>query len=216
MKIPERNLVRCRLGRDGFTLSELLVAMACLGLVLAGLTGLFASGHQSFLIGLNQVEAQENVRIALQRMADEIRGAGNGPSGAAFTAIAVGQTATSLILQNDWNGNGIIEPGVTTNVNGALRGEQVTYSFIGTQLMRQESGVDAAALPLVGGIQNLTFLYLGADGAPTALSANIRSVTVAVQAGPQTRQPSNPCVPYTYAEGNVGVTMIDTARIRNR
>src|SRR5207245_8369757 len=180
-------LVRCRLGRDGFTLSELLVAMACLGLVLAGLTGLFASGHQSFLIGLNQVEAQENVRIALQRMADEIRGAGNGPSGAAFTAIAVGQTATSLILQTDWNGRGIIEPGVTTNVNGALRGEQVTYSFIGTQLMRQESGVAAAAVPLIGGGQGLSFTYLAADGASTAVRANIRCVTGAVRGGSQTR-----------------------------
>jgi len=216
MKILERGLVRRRFGGGGFTLTEMLVAMACLGLVLAGLTGLFASGHQSFLIGANQVEAQENVRIALSRMADEIRGAGNGPSGAAFAAIAVGQTATSLVLQNDWNGNGIIEPGVTTNVNGALRGEQVTYSFVGTQLLRQESGVDAAAVPLVGGIQNLTFTYFGADGAPTVLSANIRSVTVTVRAGPETRQPSNPCVPYAYAEGNVGVTMIDTARIRNR
>jgi hypothetical protein len=190
--------------------------MACLGLVLAGLAGMFAGGHQSFLVGVNQVEAQENVRIALNRMADEIRGAGNGPSGAFFTAIAAGQTATSLVLQNDWNGNGIIEPGVTTNVNGVLRGEQVTYSFVGAQLMRQESGVDAAAVPLIGGVQGLTFTYLGADGAPTAVTANIRSVTVTVRAGPQTRQPSNPCVPYTYAEGNVGVTMIDTARIRNR
>ena len=216
MKTPERNLVRRRLGRGGFTLTELLVAMACVGLVLAGLTGLLVSGQQSFLVGANQVEAQENVRIALQRMADEIRGAGNGPSGAAFTAIAAGQTATSLVLQNDWNGNGIIEPGVTTNVNGMLRGEQVTYSFVGTQLMRQESGVDAAAVPLVGGIQSLTFTYLGADGATTAVTANIRSVTVAVRGGPQTRAPSNPCAPYTYAEGNVGVAMIDTARIRNR
>ena len=216
MKTPELVPVRRRLGNGGFTLTELLVAMACVGLVLAGLTGLFISGQQSFLIGANQVEAQENVRIALQRMADEIRGAGNGPSGAAFTAIAAGQTATSVILQNDWNGNGLIEPGVTTNVNGTPRGEQVTYSFVGTQLMRQESGVDGAAVPLVGGVQSLVFTYLGPDGAPTGVTANIRSVTVTVRAGPQTRQPSNPCASYTYTEGNVAVTMIDTARIRNR
>ncbi len=216
MTTLDRGLVRRRFDHGGFTLTELLVAMTCLGLVLAGLTGMFVSGQQSFLVGANQVEAQENVRIALQRMSDEIRGAGNGPSGAAFTAIAAGQTATSLVLQNDWNGNGIIEPAVTTNVNGAPRGEQVTYSYVGTQLMRQESGVDAAAVPLVGGIQSLTFTYLGADGATTAVTDNIRSVTVAVRGGPQTRAPTNPCAPYTYAEGNVGVAMIDTARIRNR
>ena len=216
MKTPQLTRVRRRVGDGGFTLTELLVALACVGLVLAGLTGLFVSGQQSFLIGLNQVEAQENVRIAITRMADEIRGAGNGPSGAAFTAIAAGQTATSLVLQNDWNGNGLIEPAVTTNVNGTPRGEQVTYSFVGTQLMRQESGVDAAAVPLVGGVQGLTFTYLGADGAPTGATANIRSVMVTVRAGPQTRVSSNPCAPFTYTEGNVAVTMVDTARIRNR
>ena len=216
MTTLDRGLVRRRFDHGGFTLTELLVAMTCLGLVLAALTGMFVSGQQSFLVGANQVEAQENVRIALQRMSDEIRGAGNGPSGAKFTAIAAGQTATSLILQNDWNGNGSIEPAVTTNVNGAPRGEQVTYSYVGTQLMRQESGVDAAAVPLVGGIQSLTFTYLGADGATTAVTDNIRSVTVAVRGGPQTCAPTNPCAPYTYAEGNVGMAMIDTALIRNR
>jgi len=216
MKIPTLAPAPQRLGHDGFTLTEMLVAMACVGLVLAGLTGMFMGGQQSFLVGINQVEAQENVRIALTRMADEIRGAGNGPSGAAFTAIGVGQSATSLVLQNDWNGNGLIEPAVTTNVNGALRGEQVIYSFVGTQLFRQESGVDGAPVPLVGGIQSLTFTYLGPDGAATGVTANIRSVMVTVRAGPQNRTLSNPCAPFTYTEGNVGVTMIDTARIRNR
>src|SRR5207244_6179845 len=146
-------------------------------------------------------EVQENVGIALQRRADAVRGAGNGPSGAAFTAVAAGQTATSLVLQNDWNGNGIIEPGVTTNVNGTLRGEQVTYSFVGTQLMRQESGVDAAAVPLIGGVQGLTFTYLRADGATPAVTANIRSVTVAIRGGPRTRTPSQPCALYCTTVG---------------
>lgn len=207
---PARRLV----GHGGFTLAELLVALACVGLVLAGLATLFVSGQQSFLVGANQVEAQETVRIAIARMTDEIRLAGNGPSGAAFTAIAAGQTATSLVLQNDWNGNGVVDAGVTVNVNGAQRGEQVTYSFAGGQLLRQESAVDAAALPLVGGIQNLTFTYLDASGAVTATTANIRSVVVTVQAGPQTRLAGNPCA--TYAQGKVAVTMTDTARIRNR
>ena len=209
-------------GDGGFTLAEVLVATAFIAIT-AGAIGVgFMQGTGSVETGRQQTTA---VYLAEQRL-EQLKAwslnstGGQGwaslVTGAAFTAIAAGQTATSLVLQNDWNGNGIIEPGVTTNVNGMLRGEQVTYSYVGTQLMRQESGVDAAAVPLVGGIQSLTFTYLGADGATTAVTDNIRSVTVAVRGGPQTRAPTNPCAPYTYAEGNVGVAMIDTARIRNR
>jgi hypothetical protein len=113
-------------------------------------------------------------------------------------------------LQNDWNGNGLIEPGLTVTVNGTARGEQIAYSFVGGQLRRQESTVDVAALPIIGGIQTLAFTYLDASGAVTATTANIRSVVVTVQTGPESRQAA------TYDQGKVLVTMTDTARIRNR
>ena len=205
---------RRRLRNSGFTLIELIVALAGVGLVLAGLATFFVGSQQSFLVGANQVEAQQNVRIAIARMTDEIRNAGNGPlpaPGACPCAIATGQTATSFTLQNDWNGNGLIEPGLTVLVNGTeQRGEQIAYSFVGGQLRRQESTVDVAALPIIGGIQSLTFTYLDASGNPTATTANIRSVVVTVQTGPETRQAA------TYDQGKVLVTMTDTARIRNR
>ncbi len=143
-------------------------------------------------------------------MTDEIRSAGNGPAGAAFAAIAAGQTATSLTLQNDWNGNGSVDPGVVVTVNGSPRGEQVTYSFAGGQLLRRESAVDGAPQPIIGGIEALTFTYLDASGVVTATTANIRSVVVTVQTRPETRQAA------AYPQGRVSVTMTDTARIRNR
>src|SRR5439155_51584 len=48
----------------GFTLPELLVAMASVGLVLTGLVSFLVAGQRSFLVGANQVESQQNVRIA--------------------------------------------------------------------------------------------------------------------------------------------------------
>src|SRR5437870_8855016 len=97
----------------GFTFPELLVAMASVGLVLTGLVSFLVAGQRSFLVGANQVEAQQNVRIAIARMIDEIRGSGNGrpglpcgisrlgsgtppPQPATFDAIAAGPTATSF------------------------------------------------------------------------------------------------------------------------
>ena len=207
-------------GQAGFTLTELLVALAGVGLVLAGLATFFVAGQQSFLVGANQIEAQQNVRIAIARMIEEIRNAGNARAQApplpatcppyGFCALANGQTATSFTLQNDWNGNGVIEPGVTVSVNGTQRDEQITYSFVGSQLLRQESAIDAAPVPLIGGIQALQFSYADETGAVTATTASIRTIVVSVTTSPETRQAT------TYDQGRVLVTMTDTARIRNR
>jgi len=41
--------------------------MAGAGLVLAGLVTFLVAGQQSFLVGANQIEAQQNVRIAVTR-----------------------------------------------------------------------------------------------------------------------------------------------------
>ena len=50
-----------RITRDqrGFTLTELLVACALIGLVMAGLFSMLQSGQQTYLTGTNQVEAQQ-------------------------------------------------------------------------------------------------------------------------------------------------------------
>src|SRR2546426_12666691 len=66
----------------GFTLPELLVAMASVGLVLTGLVSFLVAGQRSFLVGANQVESQQNVRIAIARMIDEIRFSGKPPGAA--------------------------------------------------------------------------------------------------------------------------------------
>ena len=67
-----------RITRDqrGFTLTELLVACALIGLVMAGLFSMLQSGQQTYLTGTNQVEAQQALRLALLRMTNEIRDAG--------------------------------------------------------------------------------------------------------------------------------------------
>ena len=71
-----------RITRDqrGFTLTELLVACALIGLVMAGLFSMLQSGQQTYLTGTNQVEAQQALRLALLRMTNEIRDAGYCPT----------------------------------------------------------------------------------------------------------------------------------------
>ena len=145
----------------GFTLAELLVAIAILGLIMLGVMTLLMTGNQSYLTGSNQAEAQAAVRAALERMTADIRGAGYGPTTdqnctalndplGCFNAV-INPSATSFTLQNDWDGNGTINNAISIcvtyswaacpNAGGPNnRGEEITYSIVGgTTLCRMES-----------------------------------------------------------------------------
>ncbi len=196
----------------GFTLAELLVACAVIALVMPGLLIMLQSGQQTYLVGSNQVEAQQSVRVAIERMVQEIRNAGYCPTCAGappFTAITA-QSATGFTLQNDWNGSGDITTAATvTDPSGNSRGEQVVYALVGNDLTRREVPLDAAALTLASGISSLTLTYLDSAGAVTGTTANIRTIVIAVTTRPEFQ-------PAASQQGKVLVTMTDSARLRNR
>lgn len=202
----------------GFTLAEMLVVCAIVGLVMASLLGLVMSGQQAYWFGTTQVDAQQTARVALERMVKEIREAGyypllptvgcGSPPCFNFDALATGQTATSFTLQYDWNGDGnsaasgkVNDP-IQCATGTACRGERITYSSSGGNLTRQEVGVDASPQTIASGISSLTFTYFAADGTTTSTTANIRTISISVTA--QT------------ANKGAYVTMTDRVRLRNR
>jgi hypothetical protein len=99
--------------------------------------------------------------------------------------------------------------GTVTDASGNVRGEQVLYALVGTDLTRREIGVDAAALTLASGISSLAFVYRDSAGAVTATPANIRTIVIAATTRPQFQ-------PAAMQQGRVLVTMTDSARVRNR
>jgi prepilin-type N-terminal cleavage/methylation domain-containing protein len=89
----------CLAHRDqrGFTLSELLVTVAILGLVLAGALGVQVTGTQVFLTGENQAEAQQTTRTSML-MAEDLQLIGYGyPPSPKITAA----TPTSITFWAD-------------------------------------------------------------------------------------------------------------------
>jgi prepilin-type N-terminal cleavage/methylation domain-containing protein len=195
----------------GFTLAELLVACAVIALVMAGLLVSLQAGQEVYLRGSNEVEATQSVRVAIERMAQELRVAGFCPTCTAappFTAITA-QSATGFTIQNDWDGDGVITAaGTVTDGFGNVRGEQIVYAFAGGALTRQETG-DVSPLTLATGINSLTFTYQDSAGVVTAVPDNIRTVVVTATTQPQFQ-------PAATLQGRVLVTMTDSLRMRNR
>jgi type IV pilus assembly protein PilW len=220
-----------RLGNErGFTLTELLVACAMIGIVMAGLFSILQTGQQSYLVGSNQVEAQQAVRLAMLRVTNEIREAGYCPTCGAstppFSAITgttagTAPSASGFMLQSDWNGTGTIATGTVTQVvmdssgttTNVTRGEQVIYSYSSGTLTRREMGVDGSPVAVVSNLQSLSFTYLDADGVAftptTTTQANIRTIVVNAVAQPQFQPSAAPA-------GRVYVAMTDSVRLRNR
>ena len=205
-------------GEQGFSLTELLVVCALLGIVMAGVLTLLMAGQQSATATANKVDAQANARIGIERMIGEIREAGYLPAGPTcpgapatpcppFTyggiSAITNQSATGLTIQNDWNASNTIQAtAVTDPITGANRGEQIIYSFASGQLSRREMGIDGAPVVLVSGITSLAFTYLDQNNTVTATAANIRTVTIAMTTQQSTGQPQ--------------VTMVHRVRLRNR
>jgi prepilin-type N-terminal cleavage/methylation domain-containing protein len=144
---------------NGFTLIELLISMAALGLLLAVVISVQQTGLRAYVTNSNNLETQQNARIALERMEREIREA---------SAITAAGTSSITFTAQD---------GLTV----------VTYVLGGNTLER--SGV-----PLVGGVETLTFVYRGPSDAPETTPANIRRVDIMIR----TRTEE------TVADGGVG------------
>jgi prepilin-type N-terminal cleavage/methylation domain-containing protein len=209
----------------GFTLAELLVTMALMGLVMAGIMPLMVSGNQTYATGSNQIEAQQGARVALERMAREIRGAGFNPTRATCGSVQGGGqgggqaggvgvvncpvlgagglanlSANNIRIQSDLNGDGDF---IDVNPD-----EAIEYRLNGTILERQVVTPGSAYVPIIGGIQSLTFTYLDANGVTTTVPSNVRSIQIDVTAQPEK-------LPAKWETGRVSVRMSDRIRLRN-
>ncbi|MFQ5849170.1 MAG: PilW family protein [Candidatus Binatia bacterium] len=85
-------------GGRGFTLSELLVAMVLSLTVMAGLYSFYISGQRVYAIQDQLLETQQNLRIALELLVEDIQGAGGiGIPSAAAVTVANSSTGADLL-----------------------------------------------------------------------------------------------------------------------
>lgn len=152
------------------TLAELLVSTVAAGLVLSGAVSVLGAGQRLHAVGAARVESQQAARVALDRLARDIRGAGRGPHPEAFDAVAVAELQR-LVLQQDTDGDGAI----------AAPGERVTWR-LADGVLRRDAG--AGGQPVVEGVLDVALRYLDEAGEPAVNPGDVRSVVVSITVGP--------------------------------
>jgi type II secretory pathway component PulJ len=175
------------------SLTELLVSLALLSTILASVFTLLVQGQRAYAFGAARVEAQQNARIGLERLAHEIRQAGSGAPGATFAALSVAEPAR-LVLHRDLDVDGVV----------AVQRETITW-LVSTRVLRRNAG--GGAQPIIEGVRSLQFAYFDGAGLPTTVAADVR--TVRIDLTTEARVPS--------VLGGSAMTRVSTqVRLRNR
>jgi len=151
-------------GGRGFTLVETLIAAALFSVVITGVYVLYTTMQSTLSRGELKSGLQQNARVGLDRMIQEIRMAGYDPSGAIplvtllpKAAIrAASSTCLSFVSYNPSSG----------------ASAQITYDLSGTKLRRTEdpwNGTNAfsggSAQPQAEPVNVLTFTYYDSNNA---------------------------------------------------
>ena len=140
----------------GFTVVEWLVAFAMLGLVLAGVVIIQQGTLQAYLTGSHKTEVQQNARVALERMAREIRES---------TAPLTTATANSITFTHPTDG------AVTYTIDG------------GNNLTRNDVPIIGGVRNLIVNPALPLFVYRDANDGTGASAANTRRVDITIQTG---------------------------------
>lgn len=188
----------------GFTLVELLIAMAVSGIIMTGIYSAFKTQQDSYLAQEQVAEMQQNIRASLYLMTREIRMAGyDGDNGTSHTSCSLytpgtpgtfgssvapgilAVTANQLDFSMDLNSDG----------DCADTGENLSYYIYTStidgvdKLGRRDNTSAAATTPTTPAVQavaesfeELEFVYLDAAQAPTTTLDDIRSVQISILA----------------------------------
>jgi prepilin-type N-terminal cleavage/methylation domain-containing protein len=145
---------------SGFGLTELLVATAVLGVMMAGVLAVQQQGTLSYLVGSARVEVQQNARNALEVMTTDLR------SARAVTAVGAGCDTGPVPTSG----------GATTVSVTDQDGAAVQYQLVQAEL--RKNGV-----AVIGGVQALQIWCFDAANTLTAAAGQVRSVHVRLRTG---------------------------------
>lgn len=152
----------------GFSLVELIIAMALGLLVLTGLSSTFVMQNHTYDTQDQINQMTQTTRAALDLISREVRMAGYDPAGIGFDGIVY--NTDELKIYADLNGDGD---------TGDAR-ELIKYKFPAGQrtIYRDESGYWQS---MADNVESFTWEFLDANGNATTTSADIRRVRLTIR-----------------------------------
>lgn len=162
-------------GNNGFTLIEVMVAMAIMSVVMVMVISATTSLNRSNTTQNVAAGVQQVTRAGVDIMTRNIRMAGLNPLN--INPIGIIQaTSDSIRFQYDTNGSGTIATNAIDDAN-----EDMGYLLNGNkQLIRQLNGKATSNRSLVDNVSDLTFRYLDADNAQTSDLSAIRTIEISL------------------------------------
>ena len=170
--------------KKGFSLIELLVALAIMSVVSAAIYTVFSTSSRTYTTQGVTADVQQSVRAAMEVMLQDIRAAGLDPTASGNFGIELAE-ASRLRFTSD-----SIDAGLN-DFNGVLddtNSERITYVLQGTELNQilYETTASENSQPLISDVQNLAFTYFDADGndlgspVPALQLQDIRTINVSI------------------------------------
>jgi type IV pilus assembly protein PilW len=191
---------------SGFSLVELLVAMAIGLVVLGAIYSVFTIQNKTFSKQEQIVEMQQNARAAMDMMSREIRMAGYDPTEVNFDSnpsnnfSGVTVNASQLQVQADLDGNGAIDTSSEENI---------VYAFdAGNKKITRNIG--AGAQSFFENVDSFTFAYLDGSGNVTAASTSVRQIRITL-----TGRTAKPDPAYTANGGYRTYALTSVVALRN-
>ncbi len=163
-------------GAPGFTLLEVLIAMAIGGLLLGAVISTFILQSKAYDVQEQMTEMVQTARAAMDMIGREVRMAGYDPTGAGFDGVAYHSAKLQLLA--DLRGASATDPpdGDTDDPN-----ENITYVYDSKNL-QIDRNTGGGNQPFAENIEAFGFTYLDKDGHPTATTADIRQIRVTITA----------------------------------
>jgi len=154
-----------KITNQGFTLTELLVAMAISGVVVSAVYATYQSQQKAYMVQEEVAAMQQKLRAAMYYMTRQIREAGCNPSSVTVNpprliTANVGAIRFTADVRGDTFGS--LPDGQTNDPY-----EDVTYSLYtsdGIQKLGVRSTTNATNQPVVEHVDALNFVYLDEDG----------------------------------------------------
>ncbi len=154
--------------KNGFTLIEVMIAMAIFGIVMTGIYQTYYFQQKSYLKQEQVVELQQSLRAGLYFLSIDIKMAGYDPDGEADATITTANIAR-LDFQVDENASGAIGDGPKETVQYALTNDNDTDGIADgfpCNLGRQYNGAGGFQ-PVCDNVEALEFCYVLDNGTAT-------------------------------------------------